>query len=76
MSKRISLAKLTKKIKEKKDKEGSKAATLSTKGVVIWKKRPQEEAFDSSPVKKGKFDDSKGKEAMPPLEAKNKSSKG
>ena len=38
MSKSISLVKLTKKVEEKKDKEGSKAATSSTKGVVIRKK--------------------------------------
>ena len=35
MSKRISLVKLTKKVEEKKDKEGSKATTSSTNGVVV-----------------------------------------
>ena len=59
---RISLAKLAKKVKEKKNKEGSKATTSSTKGVVIREKWPREEALDSSLIKKGKTDDSKGKE--------------
>ena len=63
-------------MEEKKDKEGSKAATLSTKGIVIREKWPREEALDSLPVKEGKIDDSKGNEAIPLLEAKKKSSKG
>ena len=76
MSKRINLVNLAKKVEKKKDKEGSKAATSSTKSVVIREKWPWEEAFDSSLVKKGKANDSKGKEAMPPPEAKKKSNKG
>ena len=38
MLKRISLVKLSKKVKEKKNKEGSKVATSSTKGKVIQEK--------------------------------------
>ena len=67
MSKRIGLVKLSKKVEEKKDNEGSKAATSFTKGIVIREQWPQGEALDSLPVKKGKTDDSKGKEAMLPL---------
>ena len=37
MSKRTNLVKLAKKMEEKKDKEGSKATTSSTNGVVIQK---------------------------------------
>ena len=57
MLKRISLSKFAKKVEEKKDK----IATLSTKDVVINEKWPREEVPDSSPNKKGKIDDSKGK---------------
>ena len=57
MLKRISLSKFAKKVEEKKDK----IATLSTKDVVINEKWPREEVPDSSPSKKGKIDDSKGK---------------
>ena len=64
MSKRISLSKLAKKVEEKKEK----ATISSTKGVVINEKRPREEVLDFSPRKKGKTDDSKGKETMPPPE--------
>ena len=49
MSKRIILVKLAKKVEKKKDKECSKVATLSTKGVVIREKWPREETVDSSP---------------------------
>ena len=71
MLKRISMTKLAKKVEEKK------AATSSTKGVVIHKKRPRDEALDSLPNKKGKADDSKKKEIISPPEAKKaKSSKG
>ena len=66
MSKRISLSKLAKKVEEKKEKEGYKTATSSTKGVVIHEKWPREEAPDSSPSKKVKINDSKGKKIMPP----------
>ena len=76
MSKRISLAKLTKKVEEKKetkvatssstgmvitDQESSKATTSSTKGVVIWEKQSLEKALDTSPIKKGEVDKLKGK---------------
>ena len=70
MSKRISLAKLTKNVEEKKSQEGFKTATSFTKGVMIHEKRPWEEVPESSPSKKGKIDDSKGKETMPPPKAK------
>ena len=70
MSKRISLTKLAKKVEEKK------ATTSSTKGVVIREKQPRDEAPDFSPNKKGKTDDSKGKETMPLPEAKKKSNRG
>ena len=64
MSKRISLAKLSKKVEEKKE---NKAATSSTIGVVIQEKLPQEEVPSTSPIKKGEVDNSKGKEKeMPP----------
>ncbi|XP_057463363.1 uncharacterized protein LOC130753365 [Actinidia eriantha] len=64
MSKRISLTKLTKKVEE------SKAATLSSKGMVIKEKGPRDEVPDSSPRKKVKNNESKGKETIPPPEAK------
>ena len=64
MLKRISLSKLAKKVEEGEDK----AATSSTKSVVIIEKRHREEVPDSSPSKKGKIDDSKGKKTMLPPE--------
>ena len=63
MPKRISLSKLVKKVEDK-------VAISSSNGVVIHEKWPRDEAPDSSPNKKGKIDDSKGKETMLPLEAK------
>ena len=44
-----------------KDRESSKVAPSSTKGMVIQEKWPKEEAPDTSPTKKGKVDDSNGK---------------
>ncbi|GFZ06968.1 hypothetical protein Acr_18g0011380 [Actinidia rufa] len=64
MSKRISLTKLPKKVEE------SKAATSSSKGVVIKEKWPRDEVPDSSPNKKVKNNESKAKETIPPPEAK------
>ncbi|GFS31491.1 hypothetical protein Acr_00g0017680 [Actinidia rufa] len=64
MSKRISLTKLTKKVEE------SKVATSSSKGVVIKEIWPRDEAPDSSSSKKVKNNEFKGKETIPPLEAK------
>ena len=62
------MAKLAKKLEEKKE---TKAATSSTTSVVIWEKYPKEEAPDTSPTKKGEVDDSKGKEKeMIPLSFK------
>ena len=59
MSKRFSLSKLAKKVEEQKEK----ATTSSTKGVVIHEKLPRDGTPNFSPNKKGKIDDSKGKEA-------------
>ena len=70
MSKRISLFKLAKKVKEKN------VVTSSSKGMVIHEKRPRDEAPDSLPIKKGKTNNSKGKETMlPPKAKKAKSSR-
>ena len=82
MSKRISLAKLAKKVEEKKETkaatssttgvvitywESSKAVPSSTKGVVIQEKQPWEEIPSTLPIKKGEVDDVKGKEKKMPL---------
>ena len=71
------MANLTKKVEEKKDtkvatystigvvikdQKSSKATPSSTKGVVIREKRPREKAPNTSSIKKGEVDDSKGKE--------------
>ncbi|GFY84547.1 hypothetical protein Acr_03g0013210 [Actinidia rufa] len=64
ISKRISLTKLSKKVEDKK------AATSSSKHVVIHENQPREETPNSLPNKEGKADDSKGKESMPPPEGK------
>ena len=71
MSKKIILKKLGQ-LAEK-----SKVTTKPTKGMVIWEKRPYEEALETSSSKRGKIpDDSKRKETMPLPEAnKTKSSK-
>ena len=74
MSKRINLAKLTKKLDDKKDKEGSKVVASSNTGVVIREKWPWDEVPDLSPNKRGQIDDSKGKEALLPSKAKKSKS--
>ena len=82
MSKRNSLAKLAKKVREKKEtkadtsfstsvviteRESSQAIPSSAKGVVIREKLPWiEEAPSTLPIKKGDIDDSKGKEKEMP----------
>ncbi|GFY92797.1 hypothetical protein Acr_08g0011930 [Actinidia rufa] len=62
--KRINLSKLAKRVVDKNGKEGSKVATSSNTGVVIREKRPRDE------VQNLVADNSKGKEASPPSEAK------
>ncbi|GFZ05826.1 hypothetical protein Acr_17g0013980 [Actinidia rufa] len=70
MSLRISLSTLTKKVGEKKaaTKDVSSVATSQPplKGIVIQEKRPRDDAHDLVSTKKGKVDNSKGKEAMLP----------
>ncbi|GFZ09874.1 hypothetical protein Acr_21g0004730 [Actinidia rufa] len=65
MSRRIKPDQTHEKVEEKK------TASSSTKGVVIHEKHPRDEVPDSSPNKKGKTDESKGKETISPPEAKN-----
>ena len=66
MSKKISLKKLAQLSKK------SKVATLPTKGLVIWEKRPREEVPNTLPNKKDKIVDLKGKETIPLKEVKKK----
>ncbi|GFS36288.1 hypothetical protein Acr_00g0045150 [Actinidia rufa] len=65
MSKRISLAKLTKRVDDKKENEGSKVATSSNTGVVA----PPPEA------KKAKSSKAESKGVTPPVPPKGESSK-
>ena len=65
VSKKISLKKLSQLAKK------LKVTTLSSKGMVIWEKRLQDEVLNTSHAKRGKTaDDSKGKETMTLPEAK------
>ena len=50
---------------------GSKHSSLSTKGVTIGEKHPQDEVLDISPIKKGRpLANSKGKWTMLPPKTK------
>ncbi|GFY82855.1 hypothetical protein Acr_02g0010950 [Actinidia rufa] len=68
---------LNKKAREKKaaTKDAGLVTTSqpSLKGIVIQEKRPQE---DYHAAKKGEVEDPRGKEAMPPLPKRTKSTKG
>ncbi|GFY85497.1 hypothetical protein Acr_04g0002350 [Actinidia rufa] len=73
--KRISLKKLAQKVDESKSESSAIKPTLA-KGAVIGKKRSREES-STSPRKKGKAPGSlKGKETVPPFEAKKEDSGG
>ena len=68
MSKRIILKKLTQKVEESKGASSAVTSTHAGKGFVIQEKCPRDEVPN---VTSGKMS-SKGKEAMPPPEAKKK----
>ena len=68
MLKRISLKKLTQKVEESKVVSSATKSTLVAKGVIIGENRPR----DKVPYILSSEAGSKGKEAMPPLEARKK----
>lgn len=68
MSKKLILKKLGQMVEGSKGASSLAKSTSTAKGVVIREKCPRGEVPDTSPSETG----SKGKEAMPPFEAKKK----